>query len=263
MKRMLIISIVLGFLACLAATSFAKTVTLAVPQVWQHKDTVMPCVPGGYANIHASAAVHVLNCPHCKMYCAPAACAMYAAYTGKAAPFTNQDNIYDVGKVSGGEISSDGILQTHGVGMYVGIGGQPTEIQNAFFYAVGMQPYQHGPVAGGFPLITATIIMTYIDNDQPVLWVDVANWPADMDSIPSEIYYESGHCKVIAGYSDADTVDPADDTFLIYDPWPTSGSAYWQVQNLVVDPTDVYLTTTAPIAASRSTWGGLKNLFDK
>ncbi|MDD4856670.1 MAG: C39 family peptidase [Candidatus Krumholzibacteria bacterium] len=260
---MLIPFIALMLVACLSSPSVGTTSTLAVPQIWQHKDTNMPCIPGGYANIHASNAVHVLNCPHCKMYCAPAACAMVAAYAGKVAPFTNQDDIYDVGKTSLGEISGDGVLQTHGVGMFVGIGGQPAEIQGAFTYSVGVQPYQHGPVADGFPMITAAAIISYIDHNEPVLWVDVANWPADMDSIPPGLYYESGHCKVIAGYSDADTVDPADDTFLIFDPWPTSGSSYWQAQIQVIDPTDVYLTTTAPIATGESTWGGIKNLFDK
>jgi hypothetical protein len=263
MKGMLLPLIVLALIAGFAATSFAHMSTLAVPQIWQHKDTNMQCIPGGSAAIHASNAAHVLHCPHCKMYCVPASCAMYAAFTGRAAPFTNQDDIYDNGKFGPPEIMGDGIIQTHGVGMYVGIGGTPLEVQTAFTYAVGMAPFQHGPVASGFPAITSVIIQAYIDNNQPVLWVDVANWPADMDSIPPELEYESGHCKVIAGYSDAGTADPADDTFLIYDPWPTSGSPYWQAQNAVIDPTDVYLSVTGPIAAGTPNWGNIKDMFEK
>ena len=37
----------------------------------------------------------------------------------------------------------------------------------------------------------------------------------------------NGHAKIIAGYDDKDTADFADDEYLIYDPWPTSGSPYW------------------------------------
>ena len=262
MKRLVFPFAIVTLVLCMATTAFAAQVTLAVPQVWQHKDTNMLCAVDGNVNIHPWN--HAPNCPHCKMYCAPAACAMYAAFEGRVAPFTNQDNIYDVAKVSQGEISGDGVIETHGVGMFVGIGGAPPEVQGAFTYAVGMQPFQHGPVAGGFPLITPLIVEAFINNNQPVLWVDVASWPADMDSIPADIINESGHCKIIAGYNDNGTVGNfGDDTFLIIDPWPTSGSPYWLNQALVMDPTDIYLTITGPVAAGKPTWGGIKGLFSK
>jgi hypothetical protein len=251
---------ILALLAGFATTTLAVQVTLAVPQVWQHKDTNMLCTVDGNVNIHPWN--HALNCPHCKMYCAPAAASMYGAFEGRVAPFTNQDNIYDFAKVSQGEIAGNGTIETHGVGMFAGAGGWPPEVQGAFTYAVGIQPFQHGPVAGGFPFITGPVIKAYIDNNQPILWVDWMNWPADMDSIPSSL--ESGHCKIIAGYNDNGTPgDIADDLYLIYDPWPTSGSPYWLPPAVVIDPADIYLTVTGPIAAGVSTWGGIKDMFAK
>jgi hypothetical protein len=158
----------------------------------------------------------------------------------------------------------NGTIETHGVGMFAGVGGTPAEVQGAFTYAVGIQPFQHGPVASGLPMITPLIIEAYINSNQPVLWVDWGNWPADMDSIPADIANDSGHCKIIAGYNDGGTVGNfADDTFLIVDPWPTSGSPYWLAQQLVVDPADIYLTTSAPVATATQTWSGIKNLFGK
>ena len=51
----------------------AATVVLNVPQLWQHKDTTMPCVanpgpcgPVAHAVNHAST-----GCLHCAYYCAP------------------------------------------------------------------------------------------------------------------------------------------------------------------------------------------------
>lgn len=262
MKRLILPFTIIALAVSVAATAFGAQVTLAVPQIWQHKDTNMLCTVDGNHNIHPWN--HAPNCPHCKMYCAPAAAAMYGAFEGRLAPFTNQDDIYDAAKTSQGEIAGNGTIETHGVGMFAGVGGTPPEVQNAFTYAVGMLPFQHGPVAGGFPMITPLLVEAYIDNNQPVLWVDWGNWPADMDSIPADIINESGHCRIIAGYDDGGTPGNfGDDRFLIVDPWPTSGSPYWLAQGVVIDPVDIYLSVTGPIAAAKPTWGGIKSLFVK
>jgi len=253
---------VLALLVGVAATSFAAQVTLAVPQVWQHKDTNMWCNVCGAGIAHA--ANHATVCAHCGMYCGPGACSMYAGFQGRPAPFGNQDNIYDNGKSAQGETTGNGTLETHGVGMYVGLGGMPPEVQAAFTYALAVPPFQHGPVANGWPLITPQIVKWYIDHNQPVLWIDIGSWPGDQTGIPSELYYESGHCKIIAGYDDNNTPgNLIDDSYKIFDPWPTSGSPYWLAQNLVIDPVDIYLTLTAPIAAGRQTWGSIKDAYAK
>ncbi len=262
MKRLVFTSIMFAMILAMAATCFAAQVLLAVPQVWQHKDTNMWC------NVCGAGVIHVWNdatqCAHCGMYCGPGACSMYARFEGSIAPFIDQDDIYDNGKSCQGETTGNGIIETHGVGMYVGRGGMPAEVQAAFTYAVGIVPFQHGPVADGMPLITPGFVKAYIDNNQPVLWVDMGVWPADQSGVPVELYYESGHCKIISGYDDNNTPgNLADDAYLIFDPWPTSGSPYWVPQNLVIDPLDIYLTITAPIAVESKTWGSIKSEFER
>ena len=262
MKRLVFASIICAMLLAVAGTSFAAQVLLAVPQAWQHKDTNMWCNVCGAGVIHAWN--HATLCNHCGMYCGPGACSMYAMFMARGIPFTNQDNIYDNGKSAQGEVVGNGTLETHGVGMYVGLGGWPPEVQQAFAYAVGIQPYQHGPVANGFPVITAAIVKWYIDNNQPILWIDIGTWPSDQSGIPSGLYYESGHCKIISGYDDNNTPgDLHDDSYRIHDPWPTSGSPYWVAQNLVIDPVDIYLTMGAPIATEKETWGSIKKEFER
>jgi len=44
------------------------------------------------------------------------------------------------------EITGNDTLETHGVGMYCGIGMSAPEIQNAFIYGVGVVPFQFGPL---------------------------------------------------------------------------------------------------------------------
>jgi hypothetical protein len=260
MKRLVCTSVICVFLLLLAGTSFATQVTLAIPQAWQHKDTNMWCNVCGAGVIHAWN--HATQCNHCGMYCGPGACSMYASFMGRGIPFTNQDDIYDNGKSAQGEILGNGILETDGVGMYVGLGGWPAEVQQAFTYAVGLQPFQHGPVASGFPLITPGIVKWYLDHNLPILWVDIGIWPSDQENIPAQLYYESGHCKIIAGYNDNDTPGNFnDDSYLIFDPWPTSGSPYWVALNLVIDPADIYLATMQPFATERESWGSIKNGF--
>ena len=70
----------------------------------------MWCNVCGAGIVHA--ANHATLCPHCGMYCGPAACSMYAGFKGRLAPFVNQDDIYDNGKSAQGEIMGNGTLET-------------------------------------------------------------------------------------------------------------------------------------------------------
>ena len=185
---------------------------------------------------------------------------MIGLFQGQTAPFVDIDNIYDNSKVDG-EIMGNGILETRGVGMYADVGTTPPEVQNAFTYAVGIVPFQHGPIGTANPLITYEIIMWYIDHSQPILWVDMTNWPPDQEVLPTETLDNSGHCKVIAGYDDLDTPDTADDLLLIYDPWPTSGSPYWVAHGQVVDASDIYLTMSQAVGVEDASWGSIKDMY--
>ncbi len=261
MRHLLIFSVAAVILVVLSAQVSAVQNTLAITQVWQHKDTNMNCVPGGSAVPHAWNDATI--CMHCGTYCAPASCAMYAIFTGRIAPFINQDDIYDNAKLMGGEILKNGILETHGLGMYPGLGGKPPEIQTAFTYAVGIAPFQFGPQGTTNPLLDCSDVIWCIKTGIPILWIDMCQWPADQTTLPDEIIYDSGHCKIIAGYDDKDTPDCSDDDYLIYDPWPNSGSSYWLPQNQVIDVTDVYLSTTSVYGAEATSWGVIKTLFDE
>ena len=247
--------------------AFGAQTTLAVTQVWQHKDTTMPTALTELSGALRSNRVHdwdcatARSCPYCEAYCGPAAVSMIGLFQGQAAPFVDIDNIYDNAKVTG-EIMGNGILETRGVGMYAGVGSTPPEVQNAYAYSVGIVPFQHGPLGTPNPAMTYEIIRWYIDNNHPVLWVDIGNWPSDQGVLPSETLTDSGHCKVIAGYDDLDTADLSDDLLLIYDPWPTSGSSYWLAHGVVVDANDVYLSTTQAFANEEATWGQIKNMFE-
>lgn len=259
MRRLLFAFLAFLSMLLLAVNSFAVTKTLAVPQVWQHKDTNMNCIPGVSAVPHVWNHATAAGCVHCGMYCAPAACAMYAQFTGRPAPFINQDDIYDNSKILGGEMLGNGQLETHGLGMYPGLGGKPPEIQGAFQYAVGIIPFQFGPGGTANPMLSCMDVIWCIKTGIPLLWVDMGNWPQDQDTIPEDLYYDSGHCKIIAGYNDQDTAACEDDTYLIYDPWPTSGSPYWLPQAQVIDNVDVYLSTTSTYSNDESSWGSIKN----
>ena len=258
MRNLLMLFLVLSVLFASAGDASAIQKTLTIPQVWQHKDTNMQCIPGGTAFPHAWN--HALTCIHCGTYCAPAACAMYAMYSGRPGPFINQDDIYDNSKMLGGEILGNGILETHGLGMYAGTATKPPEIQNAFQYAVGIVPFQFGPQLTTNPLLTCSDVVWCIDTSIPILWVDMGSWPQDQTTLPEEILYDSGHCKIIAGYDDLDTADYSDDLYLIYDPWPTSGSSYWLPQIQVIDVVDVYLCTLSVYGTESSSWGAIKKL---
>lgn len=261
MKKMLMAVIAVVFLMTVVASAQATIKILPVTQVWQHKDTNMWCNVCGAGIAHP---VHSPGCNHCDMYCAPGAISMFALYEGKVAPNTQQDDIYDNGKSAGGEIMGNGILETHGVGMFAGLGGTPPEIQTSFAWSIALGPFQYGPQGTVNPMMTCAIAELYIDCRQIILWIDTATWPQDM-SVPEELEYDSGHCKIIAGYDDNQTADFNDDQFYIYDPWPTSGSPYWAPQASVIGVTDIYLTTVQdPTTPSETTsWGKVKNLHVK
>jgi hypothetical protein len=245
--------------SCLASGAPAGQFTLAITQVWQHKDTNMLCIPGADPTIHAWN--HATVCMHCGTYCAPAACSMYALYFGAVPPRTDQDHIYDNAKLSGGEILGNGMLETHALGMYAGTAMKPPEIQTAFQYAVGMWPTQWGPTGSPFTLLTPGMVIILIHGNNPILWIDMGSWPADQETIPEELYYDSGHCKIIAGYDDMGTADYVDDQYLIYDPWPNSSSPYWLPQAQVIDVVDIYLSIWDGISTEDSSWGAVKRLM--
>jgi hypothetical protein len=253
----------IALLLVLPVLTSAKIVRLPVPQAWQHKDTNMWC------NVCQAGVVHPVNhaappgCAHCGCYCAPGAISMYAQYRGRMGVLIQQDNIYDMGKFTLGEIRGNGVLETHGVGMFdvPPPNGPGAEVQTAFTFAVGA-PFQWGLVhLGGVPMTGAFVILC-IDDNIPLLWCDHYNWPLDMYPAPDPSDDEiMGHCKIIAGYDDKDTVAVNDDDYYIYDPWPTSGSPYWQASITVLDNRDVYLADNDPVATEGSTWGAVKNLY--
>ena len=265
MRRLVLPVLAVCLLCAFTMEAFGAQTTLAITQVWQHKDTTMPCALSGVPGLPANRA-HSWNCatanlcPYCEAYCGPAAASMIGLFQGQAAPFIDIDDIYDNAKVTG-EIMGNGILETRGVGMFAGVGSTPPEVQNAFAYSVGIVAFQHGPAGTPNPLITYEIIRWYIDHNQPILWVDIGNWPPDQTVLPTELQNDSGHCKVIAGYDDLDTADWADDLLLIYDPWPTSGSPYWLAHGQVVDIADVYLTMVQAVGVEESSWGAIKGIY--
>jgi len=123
----------------------------------------------------------------------------------------------------------------------------------------------------GAPLgpLTAALLQGYIQNWQPVLWLDHSGWPVNqsVNYPPSDKRPDQGHAKVIAGYNDSDTAaDKSDDICLIYDPWPeykdksilpvnaTMGPGntydpYWQPLNDInlSDINDIYLVPNQAI----------------
>ncbi len=253
----------------------ASTLTWPLILNCQHKDTVMQCVPDGPFCIPPNGP-HAWNdasgpdgaygtaddCPHCTCYCVPACISMIAVYRGRAGNFIQQDDIYDNGKSTGGEITGNGLLETHGAGMFDGTGGWPVEVQTSFQWSLGLAAYiEHNSTN---PLNVVTLA-SYIAFGYPVLWLDRDGWPANQSaSYPNPTYRaDMGHAKVIAGWDDNGTLlDTGDDLCLIYDPWPeyidvgilptnaTQGPGgtfdpYWLPQaDVLSDPTDVFLRDT-------------------
>jgi len=210
-----------------------QTVIPMLAVIYQHKDTNMLCTAGPPCG---AGAPHVWNdaagpdniygnlddCPHCSCYCAPASIAMISTAYGNLAPFIDQDQIYDNGKLVAPEITGNGFIESHGVGMFDGTAATPMEVQGAMTWSLmGMGIIQHDLSITMNPLTPAQL-QTYISSWQPVLWLDHGGWPSNQSSLypPSDAKNEQGHAKVIGGYDDNETADFSDDLCLIFDPWP-------------------------------------------
>ena len=219
----------------------SQTTLAGIALLDQHKDTMMPC-GGGFPPCPAPGPClpHIPNdvigvgpppggdnvygtlddCPHCSAYCAPASIAMIANYYLVGAPKNQQDDIYDQGKKSMGEIQANGAIETHGVGMTGGSTGSAWEVQDAFNWSIGMC-IQHNQSDG--TALTAAQMQFYLTRGHPILWLDHNGWPANISNTAFSSSYrvDQGHAKVIAGYDDNDTAGTTvDDLCLIYDPWP-------------------------------------------
>ena len=260
-------------LLILALPASATVKTLPVPYMNQHKDTTMVCM----ASIPADASIHPANhaiisspvCPHCSYYCAPASISMYAQYRHRSGNFILEDYIYDHGKFTQGEIQADGVIQTHGVGMFDAMlsdgvtGGR--EVQAAFQWAVGMTPFEWGINYG--PAFTANLVIENIDANTPILWCDHFGYPAAINPpLPDEVAEINGHAKIIAGYDDNDTPDDYnDDQYWILDPWPGSGpdgsGQYWVAASSVLDLRDLYITDMDVTPTDGTSIGRMKAQF--
>jgi hypothetical protein len=195
---------------------------------------------------------------------------MIAVYRGRGGNFILQDNIYDCGKSTLGETFKNGQIETHGVGMFDGTGGWPTEVQTAFQWSLGVAYIEHNSTN---PL-TVFLLAQYITQGYPVLWLDRDGWPANQSALYPSLTYKAdmGHAKVIAGWNDSDTpMDTSDDKCLIFDPWPeyndtgilpknaTLGPGgtfdpYWlRLDDVLNDTNDIFLRDTfAPIPEFQS-----------
>jgi len=215
------------------------------------------------------------DCPHCSAYCAPACIAMISTYRGLGAPANLQDVIYDNGKSVPPEITGNGTIETHGVGMFHGAGGWPAEVQTAMTWALG--PITQHDWAGGNPKgpMTYPLLLGYMSMGNPILWLDNGGWPVNQSISypPLSNRVDQGHAKVIGGHDDNGTqADPTDDLLLIFDPWPEysdigilpancsqgpggTWDPYWQPLNDVnfSDPNDVYLVDMFPAIPEFST----------
>ena len=186
------------------------------------------------------------DCLHCSYYCAPAAILMCGNYYQVAIP--SQDFIYDQGKSTGGgvaEITANSVIETHGVGMYDGgaLNIPPLEIDASL--TASSLPFTRYDTAPPEAPMTFGILQAAIDAGNPVIWTDhppvpspppgAQGWPEDMNEPPvdtSEKAEGVGHTRVVTGYDDKNTADPADDEYLVHDPWPNAvvtkgANPYW------------------------------------
>lgn len=216
------------------AASALSMETLPLVLALQHHDTAMVCAACNVALPPLPAGPHAWNdakgvdgaygtaddCPHCSAYCAPASISMIAVYRGVAAPACNQDNIYDSGKTMNGETVGNGVIETHGVGMFHGVGGSAPEVQLAMTTTLAGAITQHNQ--SDATALTSVQLEAYIHNSRPVLWLDHGGWPQNQSSLfpPGSYKQDQGHAKVIGGYDDSGTVSSLDDQCLIFDPWP-------------------------------------------
>ena len=263
-----------------AAKSLSITI-LALVLTYQHYDTIiMPCVAppplhpvGPHAWNDASGVDGIYgnadDCPHCSAYCAPASISMIATYRAVGMPGILQDFIYDNGKSVFPELTGNGAIETHGVGMFHGVGGFPLEVQTAMTWALG--PITQHDWLGGNPKgpLTYPLLLGYMSTGTPILWLDNGGWPVNQSAAypPLSSRIDQGHAKVIGGHDDNNTpLDPTDDLCLIFDPWPEysdvgilpsnctqgpggSWDPYWQPLNDInlADINDVYLVDTFPV----------------
>lgn len=261
------------------ATRSLSVTILAIPLAYQHHDSPMPCAgipppcpvgPHAWNDAKGPDGIYgnADDCPHCSAYCAPASISMISMYRGLIAPANVQDRIYDNGKSVPPEITGNIFIETHGVGMFHGVGGQPLEVQTAMFWALG--PITQHDWAPGNPKgpLTYPLLLGYMAMGTPILWLDNGGWPANQSVAypPLSNRTDQGHAKVIGGHDDNNTpADPTDDLLLIHDPWPeymdvgtvpfncTQGPGgtwdpYWQPLNDVnfADVNDVHLVDTFP-----------------
>jgi hypothetical protein len=257
---------------------------LAVPLVYQCKDSAMNCIPCAGAIAYHNGAPRAWNCtkfgglapgidpgdnaygtpddcPHCSVYCAPASMMMIATYRGVV---TSQDSLYETGEIRSGS-PGNGVINSHGVGMTDGTTGSPQEIQTSWIAIIGPLNQNDSWGLGNNPL-TAVQMAKFINLGHPVMWVDHNGWPVNMSTtFPSSSKGLQGHVKVIIGYDDKGTIgDTSDDLCLINDPWPeytdksilpvgatvSSGGKfdpYWfSVSSTLGDPADIFITDTKP-----------------
>jgi len=233
-----------------ARTQTKETIPLVL--AYQHHDSAMPCTPCLIAPLPAGP--HAWNdaagpngvygdgddCPHCSAYCAPGSISMIAVYRGIAAPANLQDNIYDSGKSMNGEIMGNGNIETHGVGMFNGVGGTAPEVQTAMIVTLGVAIVQHNQ--SDATKLTTAQLESYIHNSRPVLWLDHGGFPKnESPNYPPNSYRaDQGHAKVIGGYDDRNTGDSSDDRCLIYDPWPEYTDKGFLPQNATKGPGDTF-----------------------
>jgi len=260
----IVIALVFGSASALAAITLELTgneglnasITgvniMPITLVTQHKDTHSICVAGspcpGIAPDFPHAWDHVAgtdgifgtsdDCPHCSAYSAPAAISMVAVAYGRTGQYAQQDRIYDNGKSVSPEITGDNEIQTHGVGMFDGTGGQPEEVQDGLKWALGVTlgVNEH---SSSNP-ITASILEQYASTSRPVLWIDHGGWPVNMSSSYPANRADQGHAKVIGGYDDNNTITTDDDFVLVFDPWSEYNKSAIVPVNATLGPGGTY-----------------------
>ncbi len=244
------------FISCPGGNGNGEEGPTIIPMelVYQNKDSVMLCDQCiSDPDLDPDPLTHTWNhvaglngtygdtddCPHCSTYCAPAAIAMISKAYGRTAEKILQDWIYDGGKDLPDGIR-DGLLTTHGVGMFHGVGSSFYEVQEAMDFA--LEPMLHDEYNSGKPM-TVTMLENCIENSRPILWLDHNGWPdnlSDNIELPETIKLYQGHAKVIAGYDDRGTDGVSDDLCLIYDPWPEYNDSEFLPSGASKGPDDTF-----------------------
>jgi hypothetical protein len=230
---LLSVLVIFLFYACLHMNPIdsSSAVVLDVELLYQHKDSSIQCslappltpYPFSHPYNHVAGDNLIYNdtddCPHCSTYCVPASVAMIAKAYGMTGNNILQDHIYDECKSSGGEIKGNAQIETHGLGMHDGSGGNPAEAQDALTWALGGMTHEE---YDGVNLDWTQLRDIIVQGNRLVLRIDHGGWPSSMsEAFPQgDNRYYQGHATVIAGYDDKNTENHADDLCLIYDPWP-------------------------------------------